>query len=505
MSKYINSIPFGFSIPLQNPHAVSVSLPLLQNVIDYEEGDVVAIATMQSGYPRFFQNKLVEQLVCFIRRKHAISSDKIILPIASIHAKTILEYLVEAQFEFIEEDTNVFLVLDNNPDFIKKCSDYIRNVGLLISSRKAEDTLFKLNQIQTLFQEDKVKTLPETCIKTVLSKSYSLVSKDNILLTNSGMNALFSAYETIVNARKPEGRSVVIQLGWLYVDTMEIIEKRGSAFYLQMNIHNKGQLENWLEKNHSNVSTLITEATTNPLIQCVDLPWLSKLCKKYSIVLIVDTTIATPFNIEVLRYCDIVVESLTKFACGSGDLLMGAIILNADNKIVQANIDNFQKFIIPAFEGEIQRLAFQIQHYEERVNKISKNTKFLYDYLKEQPFVKEIYSVFHDDSIDNFLKIRKSFNSFPGLLSVVFDKNLEIYYDQLELAKGPSLGTEFTLAMPYVYLAHYDCLKSDEGKQKLLNLGIDPNLLRVSVGIEPIEDLISAFEKLKSNVFNFQI
>lgn len=504
MSECFNPIPFGCSIPIQNPHAVSVSLPLLQNVIDYEEGNEVAVAKMQSGYPRFFQNKFVEKLVEFIRNKHSIASDKVILPIASIHAKSILEYLVQTQFEFIEDDNNVFLVLENNPDLVKKCSDYIRNVGLLISSRKAENTLYNEGKIDAIFEEEVCVDDPSKIIKNVLSKAYNNVLRENILLANCGMNALFSASETISRVRKSENRSTVIQLGWLYVDTMEIIEKRNTAFHLQINIYNKLQLEHWLESNHYKVSTLITEISTNPLIQCVDLPWLFQLCKKYDIILIVDATIATPFNVDVLSYCDIAIESLTKFACGSGDLLMGAIILNENSRIVQSNKNEFQKFIIPPFEGELNRLAFQIKGYEKRVKIISKNAQILYNYLKGQPFVKEIYSAFHPDSVDNFLKIRKSEDSFPGLLSIVFDEDFECYYNELQLAKGPSLGTEFTLAMPYVYLAHYEYLKTNEGKQKLLKLGMNSNLLRLSVGVEPVKDIISVFEKMKINSLNFQ-
>ena len=57
MSDCFQNIPFGESLPLQNPHAISVSMPFLQNVIDYEEADEVVLAAMKSGYPRFFQNK----------------------------------------------------------------------------------------------------------------------------------------------------------------------------------------------------------------------------------------------------------------------------------------------------------------------------------------------------------------------------------------------------------------------------------------------------------------
>ena len=213
--------------------------------------------------------------------------------------------------------------------------------------------------------------------------------------------------------------------------------------------------------------------------------------------MILDATLATPVNVTILPYCDIVVESLTKFACGNADLLMGVIILNTQNRIVNYLKHHFDEFIIPAFKGELQRLAFEINDYESRVNTISSNTKKVYEYLKNQSFIKEIYTVFHDDSRDNFNKIKKRNDAFPGLISIVFDKDLAYYYDKLLLAKGPSLGTEFTIAMPYVYLAHYEDLKSEAGKQKLQSLGINPNLLRLSIGIEEVEEIISVFELLK--------
>ena len=77
---------------------------------------------------------------------------------------------------------------------------------------------------------------------------------------------------------------------------------------------------------------------------------------------------------------------------------------------------------------------------------------------------------------------------------MVFDEDLAYYYDKLQVAKGPSLGSEFTLAMPYVYLAHYEYLKSEMGLHVLKELGINPNLLRISVGAEPIENIIKAFQ-----------
>ena len=85
----------------------------------------------------------------------------------------------------------------------------------------------------------------------------------------------------------------------------------------------------------------------------------------------------------------------------------------------------------------------------------------------------------------------------PGFISILFDQKLHHYYDQLRLPKGPSFGTEFTLAMPYVYLAHFDLLHTPEGRNYLESIGLKSELLRISVGTEPIDEIIRVFEELK--------
>ena len=488
ISDYFCEIPCGENIPLYNPHSVSVSLPKIQDVIDYEEGKSEVIDKMKSGYPRFFQNQFVKQLTQFIKEKHTISDDKKLIPITSIQARNCIEKTFNVLFESIEDNFgNVFLILDSNDENAKKYADFIRNAGLIISSRKAEATLYELNLIDSIFEEATVSEEQAIFnIKNTLSKAYG-TSSEKIILSNCGMNALFSATEALVAVQKEFGKTKIIQLGWLYVDTMEIIERKENS-HIQINIFDLVQLENWLVINQEKVAVLITEVVSNPLLQCVNLPKLYELCSRFSVKLIVDNTLATPFCVDVLPFCDLVVESLTKFACGNADLLFGAIVVT-DTSLVSLVSEN----VISPFEGEVKRLGYEILEYENRVRKISENTTLLYNFLKKQPKVLEIKSVFHEASSENFSKIQNG-NNVPGLLSVVFDKDLAFYYDKLQVAKGPSLGTEFTLAMPYVYLAHYEYLKSESGLNKLSELGINLNLLRISVGTEPIENIIKAFQ-----------
>lgn len=156
---------------------------------------------------------------------------------------------------------------------------------------------------------------------------------------------------------------------------------------------------------------------------------------------------------------------------------------------------SFPIILLPIFRRcyhlSLSRLAKNIEGYEDRVRTISENTKRIIDYLDKSPAVAEVYSVLHARSNKNFLKIRKHPDALPGLISVVFDKELSFYFDKLNLPKGPSLGTEFTLAMPYVYLAHYDMVRTSDGRKELMRKGLNPELLRISIGIEPVEEIIS--------------
>ncbi len=489
MKAYFDPIPCGNSIPHANPHAVSVSFPYLENVIAYEEGDPKLFAQMQSGYPRFFSNKLVQKLLDYTRLKYKIDAALKLIPIVSIQAKLLLENVFEEVFDFIEDAYgNVFLIVKDDEVFLKKYTDFIRNAGLLISSRKAEATLSSYGFITKLFEEEQVSEAEGVFnIKNTLSKAYG-ATDEQVVLTNCGMNALYAASEALLLSQKELGKTVIVQLGWLYVDTMELIERKKNS-KVQLDIFDLNQLEKWLEKNHEKVAVVLTEVVSNPLLSCVDLPALYELCSRFSVKLLVDNTFGTPYCVSVFPYCDVVVESLTKFACGQADLLFGAILTKNEALLLE-----LKDFVIPPFVGEVKRLGFQILNYENRIRKISENTELLYTYLKKHPKVLEIKSIWEETSFDNYSKIKKG-NLVPGVLSVVFDGELDTIYDKLNVAKGPSLGTEFILVMPYVYLAHYEYLKSESGLKMLQGLGLNPNLLRISVGVEPIQEIIADFQQ----------
>lgn len=491
MSDYLCHIPCGESIPFNNPHAVSVSLPTLADVIGYEEGDVVVVGKMKSGYPRFFRNKLVQKLVDYVTKRFEITTDVVLLPITSLKAYEVLTHLIQDQLDYVELNGNVFVLLHQNDSRIQPIKDYIRNAGLIISSRQAEAALFELGLLENIFAEEKLRSEGYTTVVSVLSDAYN-AKPENVILTNSGANAFFAVCEALVAVEKSKEKSTVVQLGWLYLDTMEVIQKRSGQTHLQLNVHDLQQLENWLKENHSEVSVVITEVVSNPKIQCVDIVGLYAICQRYQIKLVLDATLITPFNASVLKYCDVAVESLSKFACGKGDVLMGAIVVSESSGISPKLFDDF---VVPPYEGDANRLGFEIAAYEKRVLQSSENTKRLIELLSQKKGIKKVWSVLENTSVENYKKLNKS-GVVPGLLTIELESDIALYYDSLKVAKGPSLGTEFTLVMPYVYLAHYDLTKTEEGVKILNGKGMNPNILRVSVGTENIEDIVRVFEEV---------
>ncbi|MDI9309062.1 MAG: PLP-dependent transferase [Limnohabitans sp.] len=489
MQNLFQNIPCGKSIPLNNPHAVSVSLPKMSDIIGYEEGDINVVGKMEAGYPRFFRNKYVQKLVEYVTEENKISDTQTVIPITSFKAYELVCHLLAVKFNFVQLADCVFLIIDSNDEKLKLVKEYIQNAGLIISSRQAENVLLELPLIESLYEETKNDFLHSiNAIQKVLVEAYN-VDKQNILLTNNGANAVFAACEGVSN-KGYKGKKGIVQLGWLYLDTMEIVKKRAETVHLQLNVFDLESLENWLSNNHHNIGAVVSEIVSNPKIECLDIEKLYAICKKYDVLLILDATLITPFNVDVLEYCDIAVESLSKFACGNADVLMGAVISRNADLLIEAN-----KFALSPFKGEIERLGYEILGYEDRVKRISDNTIQLLEYFSKQESVKKVMSVYTGNSKNIYQRLANS-KYIPGLISVVFHGKLSDYYDKLQLAKGPSLGTEFTLAMPYVYLAHYDLIQTEEGRKYLNENGIETELLRISVGLEPIEEIISIFDNI---------
>lgn len=469
----------------------------MKDVIGYEEHDAALLSRLESAYPRFRRNHLVAKACDEFCKSNEVPPGHVVFPVSSAKVGERISHLLGKGIPSIEYRGLHFLAVPNTEITLKSSiQSFLQHTGGITSSRQAEDFLLREGILENEFIEEKEDPeSSERIIQQTLADAYDS-RREDVFLMNCGMNAFYSAFEALRQHREANGRTIFIQLGWLYLDSMEIIKKYSSRHLQHFGLLELEALAAYLSEHHREVAAVMTEIPTNPLIQTVDLPGLSALLKKYQIPLAIDTSVGSAYTMNIMPYCDIVIESLTKFAGGHTDGLMGAVILNPASEHAQAIKEELRTISEPPYLKDIQRFAWSIQGYKCRIEKISENAKILIPYFQQAKIIRQVYWALEGKSGDNFRKIQKAEGRIPGLVSLVFDGPLQAYYDRLGMLKGPSFGSEFTLGMPYVYLAHYDLLRTTEGRGELASLGIESELLRVSIGINSAENIISDFECL---------
>jgi cystathionine gamma-synthase len=303
--------------------------------------------------------------------------------------------------------------------------------------------------------------------------------------------------------RRHDPNSPSVQFGFPYVDTLKIQQRFEPAAYHFYPIGNSTDIEalRTLLKTEK-VSAVFCESPTNPLLTTPDLVTLRSLADEYGFVLVIDDTLAACINQNVLPYADAVVTSLTKYFSGYGDVLAGSVMLNSASKhadrLRDALRDDFEEMLIDADAEVLEKNSRDVR---ERVSVINRNAEILAKQLSQHPLVDRVYhpslnadvSSKSDGSISTF--------GYGGLLSVVLKNpstTTPIVFDRLEVCKGPNLGTNFTLCCPYTILAHYTELDFVE------ECGVSRWLLRISIGMEPVEELWQRFERAFSTLLNNQ-
>ena len=489
--RYYEPIPCGANLPLDNPHAFSVSMPTYQDVVDYEEEANGIFDRVKNAYPRILFHPYVKEAAPFIRAKMELDADGTCYILPSLRFASHVAELSGTSPQLHEYDGYAIAYFpqyttDTPADYYA----FMKHCGYMIYSREAEDFLRSYGVELPEWGEDYNRTNPEEQVFRILQEGYG---ESRVTLCGSGMNAIYAAYAAIKETVSAE-RDIFIQYGWIYIDSIHILRKCSREFHQIGRVTDFEGLKTYLAENGNRVAGVITETVSNPLLQSPDLPALAELAQQYGFTVILDNTFATPWNVDVAPYADIIIESLTKFASGKGDCMGGAIIIPEQSQLPQATEDALKKFITPLKGRDLQRLGYTISGYHDRVKQANRNSAILVDYLEHHPQVKVVHHVYSDATCESYRKIAKDDSCYGGVISFVVDGDFQTFYDNLTLPKGPSLGCDFPLAMSYTLLAHWDLV--NEPEQKTLNeMGLSPWLIRLSVGEDSPQLIMAALEK----------
>ncbi len=490
-------LPLGQRIPA-SLHAVSCSLPTMAAVRGYEEKDPAITQHLTSGYPRFVVHPFLQQLAAELSRVHGLGEHTLWLTSSAAMAGRLAVQLGTASVVRVSDHGIHGLAHPPSPELAARAKVFLQNVGGFLSSRAAEDELVRRGLLPAAAPEELFAGDAAAEVRRQLRPAFPGIADDQLLLTNCGMNAVDAAFRAISELQAAAGRTVWIQLGWLYLDTIALLQKftRTPGDYVHVaDVFDLAALEQVLAAHPGRVAGIVAEVPTNPLIQTPDVAALAALARKHGARLVLDPSITSAFNLAILPHADVVVSSLTKYTGSEGDVIAGLVVINPLGPDAAALRSRVAAELEPVYPRDVARLAAQIGQTEAVLARIEATTPRVAAFLSSHPKVKEVFWAKHPASARGFSQVARTPQSVGGMISFSLQGPIEAFYDRLRLPKGPSFGMKTTLICPFMYLAHYDLVTTPAGRAELLASGLDPELLRLCVGIEGADEIIEALRE----------
>ena len=348
----------------------------------------------------------------------------------------------------------------------------------------------------TTYDYRKTDTYPRyfnTPNQLALSRKISdLEGAEDSILFGSGLGAVSSTMFSFLKS----GDHVILHDS-IYGGTINLVNTEFKKFNIDfsyIDINDIDLLKSTIKKN---TKIIYFETPTNPLLQIVDISIISSISKENEIISIIDNTFASPINQNPINFgIDLVIHSATKYLGGHSDILAGSVSGAKEHieKIKKSGINygaNLSDYTVWLLERSIKTLSV-------RVNAQNQNALDLAKFLEESPLIKKVYYPGLKNHLSHEIA-SKQMNGFGGMMSFeVTDKiNSEDFVSDLKII-SPTMslaGVESSITSP----SKTSHKKVDPKIRK--KLGISDNLLRFSVGIEDIEDLMLDLDKsLKNNV-----
>ena len=251
--------------------------------------------------------------------------------------------------------------------------------------------------------------------------------------------------------------------------------------------------DNWPGLIKKNTKMIWVETPSNPLLKLVDLNKIKKEIPNDDIKLVCDNTFASPYNQRPLTLgADVVLHSSTKYLGGHSDLIGGAIIIKNNDQLAQ-KIKYLQNAIgsVPS-PFDCYLLIRSIKTLSVRMEKHNTNAMIISEYLNSHPKIKSVrYPGLKSDPNYNIAKSQMS--GFGGIISIELKSDLKGTLNFLEnieiFTLAESLGGVESLIEHPAIMTHASIEENIREE-----LGISDSLVRLSIGIEDVEDLKKALD-----------
>ena len=253
--------------------------------------------------------------------------------------------------------------------------------------------------------------------------------------------------------------------------------------------------------NNSNLEKLITKNTkmiwvetpTNPMLKILDLEYISKVAKKHNIITVADNTFCSPYIQRPIELgFDIVVHSATKFLNGHSDMVGGIVVCSSEE---QAEEIAYLQNAVGAVQGPFDAF-FALRGLKTlslRMERHCSNALKIAEFLEQKSVISKVYYPGLKNH-EGYEIAKKQMNGFGGIVTCVLSGGLEKARRFLETCQifqlAESLGGVESLIEHPAIMTH-----ASVPQEVRRDLGIEDGLIRLSVGVEHVDDLINDLER----------
>ncbi|RDK88661.1 cystathionine gamma-synthase [Marinirhabdus gelatinilytica] len=301
-----------------------------------------------------------------------------------------------------------------------------------------------------------------------------------------------AAIDAVIKLLKPGDEVVSTSdlYGGSYRLFTKIFEDLGIKFHF-IGMENAATIENYI---NDKTKLIWVETPTNPMMNIIDIKATAAIAKKHNVLLAVDSTFATPYLQKPLDLgADIVMHSATKYLGGHSDVVMGALVVKEEKLAEKLYfIQNASGAVCGPQDSFLVLRGIKTLHI--RMQRHCENGKAIANFLKNHPKIEKVYWPGFEDHANH--EIAKSqMEDFGGMISFVtkgndYDQAIKIVENLKVFTLAESLGGVESLAGHPASMTHASIPKEEREKT-----GVVDSLIRLSVGIEDIDDLIADLEQ----------
>lgn len=303
----------------------------------------------------------------------------------------------------------------------------------------------------------------------------------------TGMSAVFSTFGALLQTGDH-----ILSCQSVFGSTHSLLTKIFPKWGITHSYADIQKPETWEGLIKPETKIIFVETPSNPGIDLIDLEWIGRLAAKHNLILVVDNCFATPYLQQPIRYgAHISLHSVTKFIDGQGRVLGGAVV---GNKELIDEIRFFSRHTGPAMSPfNAWVLSKSLETLAVRMDRHCENALKLAHFLEQHPEVEYVKYPFLE-SHPHYDLAKKQMKKGGGVLSFVIKGGLERgkrFLDSVEMVSlSSNLGDSRTIVSHPTSSTHAKL--SEEDRQAT---GIVPGMIRVSAGLEDIEDIIEDIEQ----------